>query len=130
MTRNEIPGTFYGLSDSGWMDAELFEEWFMSHFLLHAPAVCPLLLLLDGHSSHYSPSLLRKAADEGVIIFCLPPHMNTPATAFSQWSFCLTEEPLASGVPTFLHVEPRQGPESPKLHVSFPHGLGSWHGPR
>ena len=74
MTRNEIPGTFYGLSDSGWMDAELFEEWFMSHFLLHAPAVRPLLLLLDGHSSHYSPSLLRKAADEGVIIFCLPPH--------------------------------------------------------
>ena len=28
MTRNEVPGTFYRLSNSGWMDAELFEEWF------------------------------------------------------------------------------------------------------
>jgi hypothetical protein len=26
MTVGEVPGTFYGLSDSGWMDAELFEE--------------------------------------------------------------------------------------------------------
>ena len=74
MTRDEIPGTFYGLTDSGWMNAELFEEWFKNHFLLHAPAVRPLLLLLDGHSSHYGPSLLRMAAEEGVVVFCLPPH--------------------------------------------------------
>ena len=74
MTRDEIPGTFYGLSETGWMDAELFEEWFNSHFLVHAPSVRPLLLLLDGHSSHYNPRLLRTAAEKGVILFCLPPH--------------------------------------------------------
>ena len=56
------------------MNAELFEEWFKNHFLLHAPAVRPLLLLLDGHSSHYGPNLLRIAAEEDVVIFCLPTH--------------------------------------------------------
>ena len=70
----EVPGTFYGLSDSGWMDAELFEEWFKNHFLRHAPPARPLLLLLDGHSSHFQPELVQAAATEGVIIFCLPPH--------------------------------------------------------
>ena len=35
------------------MDGELFLEWFQLHFLQYAPAVRPLLLLLDGHSSHY-----------------------------------------------------------------------------
>lgn len=69
----EVPGTFYGLSDSGWMDSELFEGWFKNHFLRHAPPVRPLLML-DGHSSHYQPELLRIAATEGIIIFCLPPH--------------------------------------------------------
>ena len=74
MTIGEVPGTFYGLSDNGWMDTELFEEWFKNHFLHHVPPVRPLLLLLDGHSSHYQPELLRIAAAEGVILFCLPPH--------------------------------------------------------
>ena len=70
----EVPGTFYSLSRSGWMDTELFEEWFKNHFLRHAPPARPLLLLLDGHSSHYQPDLVQAAAAEGVIMFCLPPH--------------------------------------------------------
>ena len=74
MIEGELPQTFYGLSDSGWMDTELFAEWFKFHFLRHAPSSRPLLLLLDGHTSHCNPSILRVALDEGVIIFCLPPH--------------------------------------------------------
>ena len=74
LAAGEVPGTFYGLSDSGWMDSELFEGWFKNHFIPHAPPVRPLLLMLDGHSSHYQPELLRIAASEGIIVFCLPPH--------------------------------------------------------
>ena len=70
----EVPGTFYGLTNSGWMDSELFEGSFKNHFLPHTPPVRPLLLMLDGHSSQYQPELLRIAASEGIIIFCLPPH--------------------------------------------------------
>jgi len=39
-----------------------------------APPVRPILLLLDGHSSHFNPSAIRRAAAEGIILFCLPPH--------------------------------------------------------
>ena len=81
LTRGEVPGTMYGLTDNGWMDGEVFENWFTHHFLSHAPAVRPLLLLLDGHSTHYNPSFIRKAAQEKVIVFCLPPnttHMTQP----------------------------------------------------
>ena len=74
MAIGEVPSTFYGLSQSGWMDSELFEEWYKNHFLLYAPPARPLLLLLDGHSSHYQLELLQIAAAEGIIIFCLPPH--------------------------------------------------------
>ena len=30
-------------------------------------------MLLDGHSTHYTPKLTRAAAKEGVVMLCLPP---------------------------------------------------------
>lgn len=74
LTEGEVPGTFYGLSEKGWMDQQLFDAWLSSHFLRYAPPTRPLLLLLDGHSSHYSPSAIRFAAKEQIIVFALPPH--------------------------------------------------------
>ena len=74
LTAGEVPGTFYGLSDKGWMDQELFDAGLCCHFLRYAPPTRPLLLLLDGHSSHYSPHAIRCAAKEKVIMFALPLH--------------------------------------------------------
>lgn len=56
LTIGEIPGTVYRLSKKGWIDGELFDLWFSHHFLAHAPPMQPLLLLMDGHSSHYQPN--------------------------------------------------------------------------
>ena len=74
MSRGEVPGTMYGFSKNGWMDMELFEQWFMHHFLAYAPSLRPLLLIMDGHSTHFQPYVVRLAAKEDVILFCLPPH--------------------------------------------------------
>ena len=75
LTRGEVPGTMYGLSpNSGWIDSELFFQWFERHFLVYAPAGRPLLLILDGHSSHFEPEFIRLAVSKGVIVFVLPPH--------------------------------------------------------
>ena len=57
----EVPGTVYGLVQRGWMTQQLFKCWFERHFLRYAPAARPLLLLLDGHSSHYCPETLKLA---------------------------------------------------------------------
>ena len=71
----------YGLSDTGWMDSEIFLNWFTHHFLVHAPSSRPLLLLLDGHSTHYNPEFVKRAAYEQVLVFCFPPnttHLTQP----------------------------------------------------
>ena len=80
-TEGEVPGTIYGMSSNGWIDQELFNSWFIKHFLKHAPLARPLLLLLDGHSSHYCPETVHLAAKEKVIMFALPPnttHLTQP----------------------------------------------------
>lgn len=73
-TVGEVPGTVYGLSHRGWIDQELFSIWFSNHFLRYAPLARPLLLLMDGHSSHFCPDTVRRAAKDQVILFVLPPH--------------------------------------------------------
>ena len=81
LATGEIPGTIYGFSHSGWIDQDLFDKWFDKHFLRYAPAARPLLLLMDGHSSHYHPGTIRKAAENKVVLFVLPPnttHLTQP----------------------------------------------------
>lgn len=73
-TEGELSGTTYGLSDKGWVDLELFPGWLIDHFAKYAVGARPLLLLFDGHSSHYTPDMIRYAKEHGIIIFCLPPH--------------------------------------------------------
>ena len=45
-------------------------------FLAYAPPSRPLLLLLDGHSTHFNPLTIELAAKEQVVVFCLPPHSS------------------------------------------------------
>ena len=73
-TKGEVPCTLYGMSGKGWTDMELFSFWMKDLFLPNIPPARPVLLLLDGHSSHYEPDTIRCAAEEGVVILCLPPH--------------------------------------------------------
>jgi len=76
LSKGEAPGTLYGMSTNGWMDQELFSEWFLKHFLAHVVSERPILLMLDGHLSH-TLELVKAAAAKDVIIFYLPPHTTT-----------------------------------------------------
>jgi len=80
LVENEIPGTVYGMSSKGWIDQDLFDQWF-DHFLSYAPSTRPLLLLMDGHSSHYCPSVIHRASENDVVLMALPPnttHLTQP----------------------------------------------------
>ena len=91
----EVLGTVYGLSKSWWIDAELFELWFSKHCLCTTNS--PLLLLLDGHSSHYQSVCIDAAAFNWKYIpFCHKTLLvwstvqstymdNMPCPSFSTW---------------------------------------------
>ena len=67
------------MSKQGWIDSGLFYLWFRELFLKNIPPTRPVLLLLDGHSTHYTPEALREAQKAGVIIMCLPPNTTHAA---------------------------------------------------
>ena len=74
LTKGEISGTSYDLSLHGWIDKKLFCNWVFEHFLSYVPPARPILLLLDGHSSHYCPEIIKACAEEEVIVLSLPPN--------------------------------------------------------
>ena len=69
-----FPALDTALSPKGWIDQELFKHWLVRHFVVHVLSARPLLLLLDGHSSHYLPDSIKYAREQDIILFCLPPH--------------------------------------------------------
>jgi hypothetical protein len=86
------------------MDQDLFDLWFTHHFLRYASGERPLLLILDGHSSHYCPDTIKRAFED-VIVFTLPPnttHLTQPLdkgvfgpmkAAWRDMSFLLGKNP-------------------------------------
>ena len=67
-TKDEVPGTKYGLSSNGWINTDLFEGWLIEHFIENAVSARPLFLLLDGHSTHYQPRVVHFAKEHDIIM--------------------------------------------------------------
>jgi hypothetical protein len=73
---NAAPGSWRVCSDSGWMTTEIFSGWFKKFVEFCGTTIeRPVLLLLDGHSTHtQNIDLINEARSHGVIILCFPPH--------------------------------------------------------
>lgn len=70
------PGSFAVYNKSGWITKETFLVWFKRFVNFSHPSVeKPVLLILDGHSTHTkSIELINAARKEHVILLCFPPH--------------------------------------------------------
>ena len=68
-----LPNIQYAVSDSGWMTTAIFEDFFKD-FVKKTAGVRPILLVLDGHTSHTSLNTQDLAVRENITILKLPPH--------------------------------------------------------
>ena len=75
LRKNMPDRTLIAMSDTGYMNMELFQKW-LEHFKknLQEPN-SPALLILDGHGAHVKAiDGLRYAERNQISIICLPPH--------------------------------------------------------
>ncbi len=77
-------------------------------FLVHAIPGCPLLLLVDGHSSHFDPKSIHFARDHSVIIFCLPPHTTHEAQPLDVSFFGPLKKNWGNVCHDFIQTTPRK----------------------
>ena len=71
-------GTVNAVSDSGWIDSDLFMQY-MTNFAKHAKPTkeSRVLLILDGHKSHTKNiEVIDFARENGIELLSLPPHTS------------------------------------------------------
>ncbi|KAJ8941970.1 hypothetical protein NQ314_010190 [Rhamnusium bicolor] len=76
LMRGAPPGSIYAVHPSGWIQQNLFTQWFQ-HFIsfVKPSAEDPVLLVLDGHYSHTrNVNVIRLARENNISIISLPPH--------------------------------------------------------
>jgi hypothetical protein len=73
LKENAVSATIFVSSENGWINQELYLQWFES-FLKMIPESRPVLLIQDGHASHMTIELIELACANDVHILCLPSH--------------------------------------------------------
>jgi len=72
------PGSTHACHSSGWIESEIFFQWFI-HFIKHTKPTKedPVILEMDEHYSHTrNLEVITLARENHVDIICLPPHSN------------------------------------------------------
>lgn len=71
-----LEGSWGMANPSGWINADLFHQWFQWFVEIVKPtSESPVLLLVDGHTSHtQNYNMLQFARKNHVVIICFPPH--------------------------------------------------------
>ena len=72
-----FPDNFYlGFTKNGWIETSQFYTWLTNHFVNYIPTLRPIVMLLDGHSSHIDFYVVEFCAANGILLFRLPPHSS------------------------------------------------------
>ena len=69
-----LPNTYYAISESGWMTADVFAKWF--NRFCEQVTLRPLLLIFDGHLMHISIPVIEQEIVENIILLKLPRHVT------------------------------------------------------
>ena len=73
MKEGALPNSVFEVSESGWINQDIYLKWF-DFFINSIPPARPVLLIQDGHGSHISIELIEKARANDIHLLCLPAH--------------------------------------------------------
>ena len=68
-----------GRSETGWMDSELFKTWLSDVFVKHLNEKVeprPVVLFVDGHSTHLTMEASDICLENGIVLYCLLEHAS------------------------------------------------------
>ena len=107
MKEGVLEGTVFKESQSGWSNSEIFREYMTEHFCKHVTAR-PILLLFDGHSSHYTSHVIAEAKERGIHLYALPPHTSHFLQPLDKSVFGPFKKRLYNMIHSWLHDHPGQ----------------------
>lgn len=92
------------ISPNGWTDGELALQWLRNDFNAKTKEKADgrtRILIVDGHSSHYTPAFLRYAHENNIKILGYPPHCTHALQGLNVVCFAWFKEAWKSKVNSF-----------------------------
>lgn len=71
-----FPGTVYAASKKGWMETDIFRNYFLKTLIPFLGDKRPQLIIYDGHATHVDVDIISRAIQENITILKLPPHSS------------------------------------------------------
>lgn len=73
---HSFPGMAFAASKKGWMESDIFLNYFQKTLLPALGQERPILIIYDGHSTHITIALIELAMENNITILKLPPHIS------------------------------------------------------
>ena len=100
-------GSRYAVSQNGWMTVSAYVDWFQNLFIPSLPKERPILLILDGHSSHVSYEVRQLVIANGIHMLKLAPPLTNLLQPLDVGVFKPMKAHWYSAVATFTRKERR-----------------------
>jgi hypothetical protein len=71
-----VEGAYFARSSNGWIKTELFYGWIKNHFSICAGHERPVLLIVNGHTTHIDLDVSQFCKEDQILLYCLPPHSS------------------------------------------------------
>lgn len=68
-------GSLFTATSNGFMEEDIFNSWF-EWWVARIPQLRPVLLIMDGHSSHITLKTIESAKTQNIDILLMPAHMS------------------------------------------------------
>lgn len=72
----EYPGTTYAATENGWMETTVFTNYFIKSFIPNLGPARPVVVIYDGHASHFDIEMIEESIKNDITIIKLPPHSS------------------------------------------------------
>ena len=99
-----VAGAYMGRSDNGWMVTQLFYGWLTNHFVSYIPPERPVLLIVDGHTTHIDVEISKFCKENGILLYCLLPHSSHITQPLDVGFFGALKTSLGKAVDKISHM--------------------------
>lgn len=109
-----LPNCMVKLSPKGWINSDLFLEWF-KFFIDTIPNARPVILFMDSHASHINLDVITLAKENQIYLFTFPAHTSHLLQPLDVGVY----KPLKSNWATSLNDYMRENPGDKPNRTTF-----------
>lgn len=111
-----LPGALVKLSPKGWINTDIFVEWFQ-FFIRAIPPARPVILLMDSHASHINATVISLAKENDIYLFTFPAHTSHLLQPLDVGVYKSLKANWSKSLNNYMREHPTEKPNRQNFHT-------------